>query len=181
MSTRFDYRADPESLARILLLIDAFSRAPHGDRELEGRVKLAKLDFLMRYPRHLERLLTTRSGAAKALERVRSVRDSSPIDSRMVRYRYGPWDPAYYAILGSLIGRGLVNPVPLGRRSGIGYRTSAQGARLAEQLRDDGAFEELDQRARDLRRHFDLTGTALKAMLYQLPEVSDSRWREEIE
>lgn len=181
MSARFDYRADPESVARILLLIDAFSRAAHGDRELEGRVKLAKLDFLMRYPRHLETLLVTRSGTAKALDRVRSIRDSAPVESRMVRYRYGPWDPAYYAVLGSLIGRGLVIPVPLGLRSGIGYRTSKEGARLAERLREDGAFQELDERAHDLRRHFDLTGTALKTMLYRLPEVSDSRWREEIE
>ena len=25
----------------------------------------------------------------------------------MIRYRYGPWDPSYYAVLGSLIGHGL--------------------------------------------------------------------------
>ena len=36
-----------DSEGRLLLLIAAFSR---GNRVLEGRTKLAKLDFLLRYP-----------------------------------------------------------------------------------------------------------------------------------
>jgi hypothetical protein len=30
----------------------------------------------------------------------------------MMRYRYGPWDPSYFAVLGSLVGRGLIEAIP---------------------------------------------------------------------
>jgi hypothetical protein len=42
-----------EGEARLLLLIDAFSA---GGEHLQGRVKLAKLDFLLRYPRFFDSL-----------------------------------------------------------------------------------------------------------------------------
>ncbi|MFE2970175.1 hypothetical protein ACFXKC_42275 [Streptomyces sp. NPDC059340] len=32
------------------------------------------------------------------------------IEQGMIRYRYGPWDPAYYAPLGALTGKGLIEP-----------------------------------------------------------------------
>lgn len=177
---RARFRSSPEATARILLLIDAFSRQGSHHRTLEGRVKLAKLDFLMRYPRHLARVLKQRPNSASAVERAANVYDASPVDSRMMRYRYGPWDPSYYAILGNLIGRGLVEVVPLLSRNGLGYRTSTAGATLADHLREDESFRELDERAKDLRRHFDLSGSSLKGLLYELPEVAEANWHEEL-
>lgn len=174
------YRSSPEAEARLLLLIDGFSRKTTGPRTLEGRVKLAKLDFLLRYPRHLERVLERRNVDLRARTEILEIEDTAPIDSRMMRYRYGPWDPAYYAILGALIGRGLIQALPLSGSSGFGYRTTSRGETVSLNLADDESFGELHARVKILRRHLDLSGTTLKGLLYELPEVADATWKEDI-
>jgi hypothetical protein len=176
---RARFRASPESEARLLLLIDAFSRKSNGSvRHLEGRVKLAKLDFLLRYPRHLRRVLLAHGAELKNVSGLDP--DEAPLDARMMRYRYGPWDPAYYAILGSLIGRGLVEVTPLAGNSGFGYRTSTVGAQLANDLLQDESFMRTSERLKLLRRYLDKSGTTLKNYLYELPEIADASWREEL-
>jgi len=177
--SRSRFRSTRESEARILLLIDEFSRTARGlPRLLEGRVKLAKLDFLLRYPRHLRRVLEHRDVPEKDLLSLDI--DDAPLDSRMMRYRYGPWDPAYYSVLGSLIGRGLVEISSLPKGKGLGYRTTEAGAGVALTLRKDESFFEVSNRLKLLKRHLDKTGSTLKAYLYELPEVSDANWFEEI-
>ncbi|GAB7146294.1 hypothetical protein [Mycobacterium riyadhense] len=178
-SGRTIYRASREAEARVLLLIDGFSRRKTGPRTLEGRVKLAKLDFLLRYPKHLATVLATRGIKETDLNNL--IRQDSPLESRMMRYRYGPWDPSYFAVLGSLVGRKLIDIVPAQGTSALGYRTTAAGAALAERLEDDGAFEEVIGRIALLRRHLDLTGESLKKMLYGLPEVADATWHEDLQ
>lgn len=176
--SRTKYRPTREGEGRILLLIDTFSRKKNAVRYLEGRVKLAKLDFLLRYPHHLRRLLLAHGVNESQLRDLDA--GDSPLDSRMMRYRYGPWDPSYYAILGSLIGRGLVEVVPLGGRSGFGYRTSQLGAELASALRDDESFFQLEKRLQLLRKYLDKSGATLKGYLYELPEVADAAWNEDV-
>jgi hypothetical protein len=173
------YRASREAEARILLLIDGFSRKTTGPRTLEGRVKLAKLDFLVRYPKYLARVLANRG--IRAEDRTRLDQQDSPLESRMMRYRYGPWDPSYFAVLGSLLGRGLIEVVPAEATSALGYRTTTSGAVLARQFDEDGAFAEVIGRIALLRRHLDLTGESLKKLLYDLPEVADATWYEELQ
>lgn len=177
-STRVRFRSSRESEARVLLLIDAFSRKGHNEqvRYLEGRVKLAKLDFLLRYPRHLRRILLDHGARPDQVDSMDP--GEAPLDARMMRYRYGPWDPSYYAVLGSLIGRGLVDVAPVG--NGLGYRTSLAGARLAADLRADGSFEIIDVRLRLLRRFLDKSGNTLKSYLYELPEIADAAWHEDL-
>lgn len=177
-SLRTVFRTTREAEARILLLVDGFSRKASGPRTLEGRVKLAKLDFLLRYPRHLATILSSRG--LRAADRESLNRQDSPLESRMMRYRYGPWDPSYYAVLGSLVGRGLIDVVPAEGTNALGYRTTTSGAELAEHLNEDGAFDEVIGRIALLRRHLDLTGESLKRMLYDLPEVADATWHEEL-
>jgi hypothetical protein len=173
------YRPTREAEARLLLLVDAFSRKSGGTlRTLEGRVKLAKLDFLLRYPHYLRRVLIDRGVAGADL--VALDVDDAPLDARMVRYRYGPWDPAYFALLGSLIGRGLIEIVPLAGRNGFGYRTTPTGAELAAQLAQDESFDSMQVRVRLLRRYLDLSGGALKNAIYELPEVLDATWHQEL-
>jgi hypothetical protein len=178
-SKRASYRATREAEARVLLLIDAFSRKTTGPRTLEGRVKLAKLDFLLRYPRHLATVLASRG--LRESERKNLDLQDSPLESRMMRYRYGPWDPSYFAVLGSLVGRGLVEVVPAEGTNALGYRTTTPGVELSEMLKDDGAFDDIVGRVALLRRHLDLTGESLKKMLYDIPEVADATWHEELE
>jgi hypothetical protein len=173
------FRSSREAEARLLLLIDGFSRKGRNQpRHLEGRVKLAKLDFLLRYPRHLLRVLEI---VGVVLDDLRMLNpDEAPLDARMMRYRYGPWDPSYFAVLGSLIGRGLVEVHPLAGRSGFGYRTTDRGAGLAADLTSDASFTRTVARIQLLRRHLDKTGNTLKDYLYQLPEVADASWREDL-
>jgi len=178
-SRRAKFRASRDAEARLLLLIDAFSRTTNGRRTLEGRVKLAKLDFLVRYPRHLAFVLASRGNGNDANQE-KLIQQDSPLESRMVRYRYGPWDPSHYAILGSLVGRGLVEIVPAAGTHALGYRTTERAASLVGSLLDDGAFEEIHDRIVLLRRHLDVTGETSKRILYELPEVADASWHEEL-
>lgn len=178
-STADRFRTSRDAEARLLLLIDKFSRNARTERSLEGRVKLAKLDFLVRYPRHLRRILLAHGASIEEVSDIDE--DEAPIDSRMMRYRYGPWDPAYYAILGSLIGRNLVQVVPLAWTTGLGYRTSAEGARVAADLVSDESFAIISERLDLLKKYLDKSGTTLKNYLYELPEVSDATWHEEVQ
>jgi hypothetical protein len=157
-----------EGEARLLLLIDTFTI---GNAGLDGRTKLAKLDFFLRYPRYLDRALQIRGRTADLSD----IPETGPIENRMVRYRYGPWDPSYYAILGRLHGKALVEGVP-GRR-GLTYRTTARGAQVAASLRETEEWAGVSTGCRLLKRHMDLGGTALKAFIYDhFPEVSGAKW-----
>ena len=78
--------------ARILLLINAFA-GENGDGQIEGLTKLAKLDFLLRYPTYLERALVKKGRSTKAVDL--KPHEELSVESKMVRYRFGPWDHRY--------------------------------------------------------------------------------------
>lgn len=166
------FRPTAEGEIRLLLLIDAFSNQPGG---LQGRTKLAKLDFLLRYPAFLRRALAERAPSHGDAE----LPEANPIEQRMVRYRYGPWDPSYFALLGSLIGRGLIEVVPYDR--GLGYKTTGSGSALAGRMREHPSWSGTANATALLRRYFNLSGTTLKRRVYEwFPEVRDARWRDEL-
>ena len=157
-----------EGEARLLLLIEAFSSL---NKVLEGRTKLAKLDFLLRYPIYFERALQIRRPQLTYTQEAQK----PDVESRMVRYRYGPWDPSYFALLGRLIGKGLVQPIPFAR--GIGYRATNKGRMVATALQKEPAWLDVAQRVDILRKHFDLSGTSLKKFIYEhFPEVTRATW-----
>lgn len=174
------FHPSPEGEARLLLLIHAFTGP---DRSLEGRTKLAKLDFFLRYPPYFARALVVRS--ANRLTRAvrtsieRALEEGHTIESRMVRYRYGPWDPAYFGLLGRLVGKGLVEPISESR--GIGYRTTRRGGAVATELGATPEWESTAERAALLRRFFDVSGERLKQFVYeQFPEVAGAAWGERL-
>ena len=151
-----------------MILIEAFSRR---SSVIEGRTKLAKLDFFLRYPVYFERALQIRRPHLLVSYDLRE----PDIESRMVRYRYGPWDPAYFALLGRLIGKGLVQPAPFSR--GIGYRATDSGRAFASALRAEPIWIETAERADMLRRHFNLSGTTLTKFVYEhFPDVTRAFW-----
>lgn len=161
------------------MLIDAFSGP---QRSLEGRTKLAKLDFLLRYPPFFAKALAMRATeptkpVREAIERATG--EGHTIESRMVRYRYGPWDPAYFALLGRLVGKGFIEPVSEPR--GIGYRTTDSGSSVAQKLADTPEWNVTAERARLLKRFFDLSGEGLKRFVYDaFPEVTQAGWGERL-
>lgn len=164
------YEPSADAEARLLLLIDRFSAR---GKVLEGRTKLAKLDFFLRYPHHLRRAHEIRTNGA-AFPLTPPVAMPS-IQDRMVRFRFGPWDPAYYSLLGRLIARGLVDPMPYAR--GIGFKTSDSGAQLAARLRNEPEWAYLAAAVELLHQHFDNQGAWLKRFVYEnFPEVTGSRW-----
>jgi hypothetical protein len=166
------FRPSAEGEIRLLLLIDAFSNQAGG---LQGRTKLAKLDFLLRYPTFFQRALAERAPATGTAE----LPEDNPIEQRMVRYRYGPWDPSYFALLGSLIGRGLIEVTPYDR--GLGYKTTDLGANLAVRMRHEPSWATTANAIALLRRHFNLSGATLKRLVYEwFPEVREARWRDEL-
>lgn len=82
--------------ARLLVLISAFSGTGQGDA-VEGLTKLAKLDFLLRYPVMLERALAAKGRSTRDVQLEDHERLS--VESQMVRYRFGPWDHRYREFL----------------------------------------------------------------------------------
>lgn len=169
-----------EGEARLLILIDAFTGR---SKSLEGRTKLAKLDFLLRHPTYLARMLQIRSQNLSKVDSdimlELSSAESFNVENQMIRYRYGPWDPSYFAILGRLIGKGLVEPVSI--PNGIGYKSTANGRTLAQKFTSVGSWEDIASRAKLLRKYLDLRGTTLKNLIYEhFPEVSAASWGEKL-
>ncbi|MFC8727588.1 hypothetical protein [Streptomyces bacillaris] len=160
-----------DAQARLLLLIDAFSETK-ASKGIEGRMKLAKLDFLLRYPDRFNKLMATRRPGTDTGE---DPWLTGTIEQSMIRYRYGPWDPAYYSLLGALTGKGLIEPK---HEDAIAtYRTTPAGHQVARALADSESWRPVRDRAVLLRRHFDLTGTTLKDLIYQsFPDIVEADW-----
>jgi hypothetical protein len=160
-------------LGRLLLLLRHF--APSGGQALHGLTKLAKIDFLLRYPSFTDRLVATRNlqwpdGTTPTPDELLAV------ESRMVRYKYGPWDDRYYPLVGALIGMGLAEQTDLAgtlkiRLTHLGSETAAKLARRAD-------WAVADARAAFLAKNFDLSGNQLKILIYaELPDVVDRSHR----
>src|SRR6266849_5640620 len=139
-------------VARILLLLDAFTTQRSS---LEGLTKLAKLDFLLRYPTFLQRLME-KAGIDWPDGQQPSPAERLAVESRMVRYKYGPWDDRYYTIVGCLLGSGLAEQVP--GRNRLALRTTDYGHELAAVLRQTQLWGVVAGRCRHLKKHFDVSG-----------------------
>jgi hypothetical protein len=169
-------RDEDVHIARILVLIKAFSRADAP--AIEGITKLAKLDFLLRYPSCLKTALAARGVPVKAIpvddfERL-------TIEARMVRYRFGPWDHRYRRFLNILVARRLITVRTDGRT--IQIDLTKAGADLAERLAATEGFSRIFERAVLLRKHLDLKARALMEFIYeQFPELTSLGFNEGIE
>lgn len=154
-------------LGRLLILINEFSKK--GKAEIKGITKLAKLDFLLRYPVYLERALQARGKDLKKVD-VKEFEKTS-VESKMVRYRYGPWDFRYRKFLNILIGKGLIYYRIEGNAIMIGI--TQKGISIANKFSEDETLVDLFERARVLRINFDIKATRLKSFIYEtFPEIS---------
>lgn len=169
-------RDEDVHMARILVLLKAFARpdAP----AIEGITKLAKLDFLLRYPSCLATALEARGVPARKIPVDDYERQT--IEARMVRYRFGPWDHRYRRFLNVLAARRLIAVRTNGRTVQIDL--TANGAALAEQLAASEGFSRVMERAVLLRKHLDLGARALMEFIYdQFPELTSLEFNEGIE
>jgi hypothetical protein len=168
-------RDEDVHLARIIVLLKAFSRtdAP----AIEGITKLAKLDFLLRYPSCLEKALIARGVPAKNIPVDEFERLT--IEARMVRYRYGPWDHRYRRFLNILTARHLALVRTDGRTVQIDL--TSPGNSLAEKLIEAPGFSRVYERAVLLNKHLNLKARALMEFIYeQFPELTSLEFNEGI-
>lgn len=167
----------PLHSARLLILLNAFHDR-NGRQEIEGLTKLAKLDFFLRYPVMLEKALEARRRSAKLAEVQPYERNS--VESKMVRYRYGPWDHRYRQFLALMVGQGLVQV----RKQGLGFMIGLtdRGHETANMLAEMSEFVAIARRAEVLRDSLDLTATGIMRFVYEtFPEIASLKLNEEIE
>ena len=141
--------------ARLLLLI-YYSRGKI--KKIEGRTKLAKLDFLVRYPSYL--------AEAARIKRVQTdIKTTTRPESRMIRYKYGPWDEKYYDIFAYIVSKGFIEIEPT-RSKGDVFLLTKKGAFAAEEL-NTPEFEEIKERCILAHRLFgDVSGNTIKGFIY---------------
>lgn len=177
VETIADLDSEPDlHAARLLVLIAAFS-GPEPGSAVEGLTKIAKLDFLLRYPVMLERALAAKGRSTRDVQLEDHERYS--VESEMVRYRFGPWDHRYREILNILTAKGLVTVNVEGRK--VVVDLTGHGRTLAADLSANPAFLDYARRSMVLKRHFDLQATKLMQFIYDtFPEVVSLRSNQRI-
>lgn len=167
---------------RVLLLVAAVAESPGHSRKLDGLTKLAKLDFLVRYPALASDVL---DGLDPRDERLHLEADPSrpptEVESPMMRHKYGPWDDRYYPVIGALVGRGLLR-YAVGRRGSVALAPTPAGKALATSAGGSSEWAEVADRCVAVAEaSANLTGNALKELIYQrLPDLMDRPRRQAI-
>lgn len=168
--------------ARVLLLVQAVASDPGHARKLDGLTKLAKLDFLVRYPALapvvLDRLSETDPRMHLTNEEVLSPAD---VPDPMTRYKYGPWDDRYYPVVGALVSRGLLKYLK-GRRGSVALAPTPAGRTLVAQLTADPLWLSISERCSAVAEASSgMSGNALKELIYErLADLMDRPHREVI-
>lgn len=161
-------------LARLLLLLEA----AQGHKGVDGIMKLAKLDFLLRYPVCLSRALP-RVGQPSSYAAVEA-HEMNSIESRMVRFKYGPWDSRYRQWIGLLVARGLATT---GRHGHTVHVTlTPLGEVTARQISARPEFIRMSARCVVVQKYFGrMRPTQIKDFVYQtFPELVEMKWGEDI-
>lgn len=168
---------------RVLLLVRAVAEQPGNAGKLDGLTKLAKLDFLVRYPALAPVVLDELGQTDPGLHLdAADLSEPTVVSDPMTRYKYGPWDDKYYPIIGALISRGLLR-YARGRKGSVALVPTPKGRSLAEDLASDGAWHGVDDQCRAVARaSAGMTGNALKVRIYErLADLMDRPHREVIE
>ena len=147
--------------ARLLLLISICGTKTKGTGVLrvDGLTKMAKLDFLVRYPEFFEKLASHLGEPAKA--------PLHEVESSMVRFHYGPWDERYYHILGYLESRSLLSVEKDG--STFKFGLTPEGVEIAQRFADSASFSALAEHMRNVKKLVgSMGGTKLKDIIYEV-------------
>lgn len=168
--------SDDFHIARILLLLK--STAGRTNKPVKGIMKLAKLDFLLRYPNCLVRALKALGKEMVASDVTEEERNT--IEARMIRFRFGPWDKRYRRWIGILISKGLANAYLDGRT--VNIQLTSAGSTLADNLGELEEFSELKKRSKIISSAVgNYSATKLKNFIYQVfPEIVDMKWGKDI-
>jgi hypothetical protein len=176
--------SDEFNEARLLLLLKAAAGKEETAKPLEGIMKLAKMDFLLRYPNMLVRALKVIGESKKsALTAAAAIpeEDRDTIEARMIRFRFGPWDPRYRRWLSILVAKQLAIVYREGRT--VKIQLSTKGMALAGQLAEAEAFKPLAERAKVVNSAVgNMPSTKITAFVYKIaPEIISMKWGNAIE
>lgn len=165
-------KSDDFHMARLLVLIHAFTGKTN--KPVQGIMKLAKMDFLLRYPNCLAKVLEAQGKTEEAEKIPQEQRNT--IEARMVRFRYGPWDDRYRRWIALLAAKGLVTTFLDGRT--VYVQLTDSGTTVSEALNNTEEFSELAERSKIVKKAVgQMNGTALKEFIYAaLPEIVDMKW-----
>ncbi|BCJ37941.1 hypothetical protein Athai_54440 [Actinocatenispora thailandica] len=154
--------------ARVLLLITAVSALRGHQGKLDGLTKLAKLDFLLRYPALAHLVLDDLDPNDRRLNLTRrDLAEPTSVEAPMIRYKFGPWDDRYYPMIGALVGRGLVR-YARGRRGSVALVSTPAGKRLTAEMSSSNEWRIMASRSRAIAdASAGLTGSNLKDLIYQ--------------
>ncbi len=147
--------------SRLLLLIQLCGSKDLKSKstKIEGLTKLAKLDFFVRYPAFFNKV-------AAHLQSLDSV-ESDEIDSKMVRFHYGPWDKRYYQVIPYLEAKGLIKVEKKG--SAYNFILTSIGRDIADKLIENENFKEVSERMKTVKKLLgSKTGNYLKELIYQV-------------
>ena len=155
---------------RILLLVTSVAATKGHAQKMDGLTKLAKLDFLVRYPALAPIVLDDPSLEPPAT--------ASAVEAPMIRYKYGPWDDRYYPVIGALVGRGLL-AYTRGRQGSIALRPTTAGKDLAVEVAQTPAWSAVAAQCRAIAESSaGMSGNQLKEAIYaRLPELMDQPHR----
>jgi hypothetical protein len=163
--------------ARLLILLREFC-GEKGDKKIEGITKLVKLDFLLRYPIYLSKALIVRKADGKEVK-LQGFEEHS-VESKMIRFKYGPWDPRYRIFINILVGKDLCTVETKGDTIIIGI--TSKGVTLANQLRNFEEYQDIANRAILLRKHLNMRAMELKEFIYEtFPQITTYQYGETIE
>lgn len=164
--------SDEFHIARLILLLNA--AAGRSDKPVKGIMKLAKMDFLLRYPNCLCRALKAIGKEAVAQEI--PANELNTIEARMIRFRYGPWDKRYRRWIRLLVSKGLVYTYLDGRT--VNVKLTPEGKKVAEQLSDLEEFHTLANISKIVVSAVgSYSATKLKDFIYEVfPEIVDMQW-----
>jgi len=168
---------DEFHLARLLLLLKA--AAGRSDKPVQGIMKLAKMDFLLRYPNCLVRALKAVGKEALAQEIPEEERNT--IEARMIRFRFGPWDSRYRRWIGLLVAKGLAHTYLEGRT--VNVKLTDAGVNVASHIAELDEYRSLAHRSQMVSSAVgSFPATKLKDFVYQVfPEIVNMQWGRQIE
>jgi hypothetical protein len=167
---------DSLHLARLLLLL--LHASSRGDGTINGITKIAKMDFLLRYPQYFVRLLDEISD--RPVEVPMKPYEVDTVESKMIRFKYGPWDPRYRRWIGLLAAKGLADTFRKGNT--VYVRLTEKGKQVSGDIAGSVEFVDLDARATLIgKKVCSMSGTRLKNLVYKVvPEITGMSWGEKI-
>ena len=171
--------SDNLHLSRILILLNVFA-GRDGSKSIDGITKLAKLDFFLRYPVYLKKALKNRKITKKDLQKfeIKEYEENS-IESKMVRFRYGPWDFRYNKYINQLIAKALIEIKREGKMTK--FFLTLNGFEISKKLASDKNLLDFEKRAKFLKKYLDLSAPHLMNFVYRtFPEIGNLKFGEKI-